>query len=225
VSFILKRIFLHKFSLFFFQCSQQGLLPTLSRRCVFFSEQVLLRTFYWRLIKRHYTRLEGCCLFFPLLHIFNDHLFWYIAFRYEITITVRDQWLLLRSNAHVMLNMETKSSKCICIASKNQTYLKEIWRKLQKLEHDEHALVPGNFPSMHYNEFPKLLEYNKRLFLKIKWIIYYILKRSKSSDYNSCNDKDHFSSPRYIQISKFRIKLLYLLKRIFSIHFIWSVFY
>ncbi len=41
-------------------------------------------------------------------------------------------------------------------------------RKVKKLEPNEHALVPRNFPSMHYNEFPELLEYNKQMFLKIK---------------------------------------------------------
>ncbi len=84
--FILKRIFLHKFSLFFFQYSQQGVLRTYSRICVFFSKQVLLKTFLSPLINHRYTQLEGCCLFIPFLYIFDNYLF-----LYKITTTVRDQ--------------------------------------------------------------------------------------------------------------------------------------
>jgi len=67
-----------------------------------------------------------------------------------------------------MVNVETKLSKYICIEPKNQKYLKEIETKVKKLEHDEHALILRNFPSMHYNELSKVLEYNKQMFLKIK---------------------------------------------------------
>jgi len=53
-----------------------------------------------------------------------------------------------------------------CI-EKSNVFERDV-RKVKKLEHDDHALVPRNFPSIHYNEFPKVLEYNKQTFLKIK---------------------------------------------------------
>jgi DNA/RNA endonuclease G (NUC1) len=67
-----------------------------------------------------------------------------------------------------MVNVQTKSSKLRCIALKNEIYLKEMQRKVKKLEKDEHVLFLPNVPSMHYDEFPKVLEYNKQMFLKIK---------------------------------------------------------
>ncbi len=54
---------------------KQRVLRTFSRRYLFFSKQVLLKTFRLRLINHRYTRLEGCCLFFPFLHIFDNYLF------------------------------------------------------------------------------------------------------------------------------------------------------